>query len=113
MHCAHACVFSVLKEDLSAESNVPFISSFLNLFGRSVSDLLFILCDNESNNKKIADILRVPMIGCASHRFNLVIKLYLLLHENRLAKVNELMKNLQTLKQRAMFSEVHKLIGGD
>ena len=102
----------LLTEDLSAESHVSFTSA-LNLLGRSVNDLLFISCDNESKIKNIAEILSVPMIDCASHHFNLVIKLYLSPHENLLAKVNELMKKLQTMKQRAILRKSTNLFPGD
>ena len=50
------------------------------------------------------------MICCASHRFNLAMKLYLAPHEILLSKISELMKKLQTYKNRAVLRKSTTLV---
>ena len=56
-------------------------------------------CNNAPVNKSIADLLGVPFIGCASHRFNLACKQYLDPFESALSKINDIMKTLCNIKQ--------------
>lgn len=51
----------------------------------------------------------VPMIGCASHGFNLVMKDYMSEDVDLLEKVHLVMKKLATIKGRALLSRVSKL----
>ncbi|ETP01333.1 hypothetical protein F441_21409, partial [Phytophthora nicotianae CJ01A1] len=51
--------------------------------------------DNCNTNRSIATKLGVPLIGCASHRFNLTVKKFLTEHERLLQQVNDLMLQLQ------------------
>ncbi|DAZ99535.1 TPA: hypothetical protein N0F65_005407, partial [Lagenidium giganteum] len=46
-------------------------------FGKTISNVAFIVADNCANNKRLADILGVPLIGCASHRLNLAMKRFI------------------------------------
>ena len=66
----------------------------MELYRRNWNDILFVVCDNCNTNKAIADKFMVPMIGCASHRFNLAVKEYLNSNnfEIVIEKVNDLMK---------------------
>jgi hypothetical protein len=45
--------------------------AFIGLFNKNFSNLIFMVGDNAPVNKCLADLLRVPFIGCASYRFNL------------------------------------------
>ena len=54
--------------------NTDFIKFVMELYLRNWNDILFVICDNCNTNKVIADKLLVPMIGCASHRFDLAVK---------------------------------------
>jgi hypothetical protein len=55
--------------------------------------------DNAPVNKSLADLLGVPFIGCASHRFNLACRHYLDPFETSITKINDLMKTLCNIKQ--------------
>ncbi len=51
--------------------------------------------------KAVANKIGVPLFGCASHRFNLAVQSYLdLNYELIILKVKDLMKKLNTLKER-------------
>ncbi len=88
------------EECLDAASYYDFIESALEIFNRNVSDLLFVTCDNENTNKLLSDLLKTPMIGCASHRFNLSMKSFLKEAEIVIQKVNGVLKKLKGLKVR-------------
>ena len=57
------------------------------------------VADNAAVNTCLADLLEIPMIGCASHRFNLACKSYLQKYETTLSKINSLMVTLRNVKQ--------------
>jgi hypothetical protein len=99
-------VFSWLEWIVMA--NLPFVfveneltrkNTKLDLFNKNFSNLIFMVGDNAPVNKSLADLLGVPFIGCASHRFNLACKRYLDPFETTLTKINDLMKTLSNIKQ--------------
>ena len=61
----------------TSRSHKSFIIDVLELFGKGTSSLLYLVADNAAVNTCLADLLEIPMIGCASHRFNLDCKSYL------------------------------------
>ncbi len=87
------------EENFDADSHKAFIGDVLEMFNKRLHNLLFLVGDNAPVNKKLADLLQVPFIGCASHRFNLACKTYLEPFELSLMKINELMKTLGNIKQ--------------
>ncbi|ETI44632.1 hypothetical protein F443_10683 [Phytophthora nicotianae P1569] len=88
-------------DHLSADGHLTAIKRFLPFFGKSISGCLFLVVDNCTVNKRLANLLGVPLIGCASHRLNLAVRDYLEPHDNILEKVQQLMRKLRTLKQAA------------
>jgi hypothetical protein len=83
----------------TAENHKAFIADVLELFGRSLDNLIYLVADNASVNTCLADLLGIPMLGCASHRFNLACKNYLEKFEYVLQKIHSLMANLRQVKQ--------------
>ena len=71
----------------------------LSVYRKDLTNLLFLVGDNAPVNKSIANLLVIPFIGCASHRFNLACKKYLEPFENNLKKINDLMITLSHIKQ--------------
>ena len=61
--------------------------------------MIYLVADNAAVNTRLADLLGIPMIGCASHRFNLACKKYLESSENVLQKIQSLMTSLRQVKQ--------------
>jgi hypothetical protein len=86
------------EESYTAANQAAFIADCLELYGKTVSDVLFLVADNTNVNPATANILKCPFIGCASHRFNLAVKEYMGAHEEVLEDINCLMKKLSTLK---------------
>ena len=86
--------------DFTSEKQAEFIKWNLSVFNKSVSNLIFMIGDNCSTNVKIAQDLKLPFIGCASHRLKLAVKFYIEKEEHIVRKIHELMKKLSTLKNR-------------
>lgn len=87
------------EQDYTALSHKSFIIDVLELFSKGPSSLLYLVADNAAVNICLADLLEIPMIGCASHRFNLACKSYLQKYEPTLLKINSLMVTLRNVKQ--------------
>ncbi|KAG3084473.1 hypothetical protein PI125_g19502 [Phytophthora idaei] len=88
-------------DHLNADGHMMAISRFLSFFGKSLDDCRFLVGDNCAVNKRLANLLRVPLIGCASHRLNLAVREYLEPYESSLEEVQRLMRKLRTVKQAA------------
>lgn len=73
--------------DFTAESQLNFLRYVLGLFGRTLDDVLCLIGDNCNVNKSLADQAGLPLIGCASHRFNLEVTNYLTQFEGILSQV--------------------------
>ncbi|KAG3008832.1 hypothetical protein PC121_g16768 [Phytophthora cactorum] len=61
----------------SAEAYLEMIDAVLELYNKDSAVIMFIIADNCATNQVIATRLGVPLIGCASHRFNLAVCRYL------------------------------------
>ncbi len=90
------------EEDLSATSHIEFIKDIISIHRKSFNFILFIVGDNRNLMKAIANLLDVPLIGCASHRFNLAVEEYLNENfENEITKIKNIMMELNRFKERA------------
>ena len=67
--------FSSLLDEtiLSAQNHVDFIVETISLYDKTQNDFLVLICDNCETTKAVSDILKLPMVGCPSHRFNLAV----------------------------------------
>ncbi|ETO83621.1 hypothetical protein F444_02386 [Phytophthora nicotianae P1976] len=90
------------EDDRGAESLLAAISTFLPFFGKNVGDIC-------SVNKKLANLMGVILVGCASHRLILALKAILAPYEADLCKVQRLMKKLKTLSEGAKLRLVKPL----
>ncbi|KAG3246644.1 hypothetical protein PI124_g8646 [Phytophthora idaei] len=61
----------------SAEAYLEMIDAVLELYNKDSAMVMFIVADNCATNQANATRLGVPLIGCASHRFNLAVCRYL------------------------------------
>ncbi|POM71659.1 Hypothetical protein PHPALM_11737 [Phytophthora palmivora] len=57
----------------TADAHIEMIDTVLELYHRDSAMVLFIVADNCATNQAIATRLGVPLVGCASHRFNLAV----------------------------------------
>jgi len=88
-------------EDLSAQSKADLLIARLQLYGKDFTNVICIIGDNCSTNKRVADIIGVPLVGCASHRFNLAVQKYLSAYEREMTKVSNVRRKLRTIKTTA------------
>ncbi|KAH9105198.1 hypothetical protein AeMF1_018909 [Aphanomyces euteiches] len=96
--------FSPLPDeaDFSADQHIQFIIDTLDVFKKSLDNIVCISGDTCSVNQAIARRIGVPLIGCSSHKFNLAVKAYIQDHEELLKKVNNVMVKCKTLRNRGM-----------
>ncbi|EGZ06337.1 hypothetical protein PHYSODRAFT_410894, partial [Phytophthora sojae] len=84
-----------------AEMHLAALSTILQEFGKSINQACFLISDNCAVNKRLARIMGVPLVGCASHRLNMAVRLYTSPLENALAGIQKLIVKLRTLNQAA------------
>ena len=77
------------EEAKTAVSHFDFLAATLRIFGKTQSSIAFLAGENENLNKKIAKLLKVPPIGCASHMLNLAVKEFLRPYELLLKKIRK------------------------
>jgi len=77
---------------------VDLIEEILIRFEKSLENVICIIGDNCATNAKIARLVKVPLVGCSSHRFNLQVKKYYSEHEPLLTKLSQFMSKIGTLK---------------
>ena len=97
------------EQSFTAETHKAFIIDVLELYGKGLSSLAYLVGDNAPVNTCLSDLLEVPFIGCASHRFNLACKKYLEEYEESLSKISRLMVTLRNVKQAGKLRTKTKL----
>ncbi|KAG2796314.1 hypothetical protein PC112_g22265 [Phytophthora cactorum] len=105
---AHHCpliymapIINGTDDRLNAECHMSALASFLSFFGKDLSNVMFLVGDNCAVNKRLARLMGVPLVGCASHRLNLVVRHFLEPYEEEREQVQSLMKRLRTINQAA------------
>ncbi|OWZ20358.1 hypothetical protein PHMEG_0005230 [Phytophthora megakarya] len=88
-------------DQMSADGHLVASERFLPYFGKTVDGCKFIVGDNCAVIKRLANIMGVPLVGCASHLLQLAVRDYLTPNEAALEEVQTLMRKLRTLKQTA------------
>ncbi|ETP39716.1 hypothetical protein F442_12840 [Phytophthora nicotianae P10297] len=102
-----APLMNEIDDDLSALAHREFLADMLPRdFGKQIDQCLFVVGGNCSVNQRLASLIGVPLIGCASHRLNRVVQQDLQSHEADLAAVHGLMIKLRTLTQSAKLSRL-------
>ncbi|OWZ12325.1 hypothetical protein PHMEG_00014539, partial [Phytophthora megakarya] len=94
------------KESMTADEYLRFLDLILDQYSLDVCNLVGIVCDNMEINKAIARRIKAPMIGCAAHRFNLAVKVYLKEYMPLLRKVSTLMRMLKSVKRIAILRKM-------
>jgi hypothetical protein len=85
------------ETEYTAQRHAELIEYVLRVFQKSTANLICIVGDNCNVNKALADILGVPLIGCAAHRFNLAVQEYLTKYDTLLNKVVAYRSSVETL----------------
>lgn len=74
--------------DMTSQSHKNLLEHILGVFNRTLANVLCLVGDNCAVNTHLADLCGLPLVGCASHRFNLeVISILDTQHEALLDKV--------------------------
>ncbi|KAJ8577246.1 hypothetical protein ON010_g1963 [Phytophthora cinnamomi] len=90
------------KEDLSPRGHMEFLITMLPRdFGKQLDQCCFLVDDNCSVKKRLATLVDVPLVGCASHRLNRAVQADMQDYEEELDTVQKLMIRLRTLTQSA------------
>ena len=94
---------------MTATDHLRHISKVMSSYGRASEDILCFVGDNCAVNKKMAADLGVPLLGCASHKFNLAVRMWIK-SQPQLAiiinKVSLVMKKASTLKIAAKLRQL-------
>jgi hypothetical protein len=62
------------EEELGANAHIELFDSTLEWYGLDKTNVVCFVADNCATNQAIAAKWGIPMVGCASHRFNLAVK---------------------------------------
>jgi hypothetical protein len=97
---------------MTAQDHLLHLSQVLHSYGKSDENVICLVGDNCSVNKRMARILRVPLIGCGSHKLNLAITKWISNQpqlEIIIQKVAGVMKKASTLKVSAQLRKLTNL----
>ena len=121
--------FSPLLDETTQDmtDHLNWIQATLNLYGKTIENLLFLVSDNTNSMPALAQAMGAYFIGCEAHRLALFVKKYLGLNEHQdydddtefidseemecsciIMKIRKLMKKLRsTNKAGALRLETH------
>ncbi|KAL0224162.1 hypothetical protein P9112_003552 [Eukaryota sp. TZLM1-RC] len=94
---------------LGADSTAFLIDQVLDGLERTRDCLFFLVGDNCPTNHRLADILSVPFIGCASHRMALEVKRFSSDTEVVLCKLDKLFTELRHVKNSIILKNISSL----
>ncbi|KAL3672005.1 hypothetical protein V7S43_019082 [Phytophthora oleae] len=105
VRCPLLCMAPLVNEegdDHSAATHLAFLETMLAPdYGKSTEQCLYLVGDNCSVNRRLATLMRVPLVGCASHRLARAVAARLVECSEDLDLIHALMVNLRTLRQSA------------
>ena len=61
-------------EGMTARDHLVHISQVMQSFGKTEDNIMCMIGDNCNVNRSLADLLKVPLIGCSAHKFNLAVR---------------------------------------
>lgn len=65
------------ETSFTAKNHKRCLKTILQLFGKTWDNVVCFIGDNCSTNKALADLCKLPLVGCAAHRFNLEVQMFL------------------------------------
>jgi len=75
------------ESSFTAAAHKELLETTLNVYGKSLSNVICLVGDNCATNQRLAKECNLPLVGCAAHRFNLEVQKYLEKHAKLLQKV--------------------------
>eukprot|EP00171_Calliarthron_tuberculosum_P022099 IDg22099t1 len=100
------------EDDMSAARHLEFIKASLEVYDRSLENVIAFVSDNCSVNQHLSSLAGVPLIGCVAHKFNLAVEAWCEAVDglsDALKCLRELMAKLRTLKNAAKLRELSHL----
>ena len=97
---------------MTAHDHLHHLSQVMISYGKTSDNIICLVGDNCSVNKSMARLLRVPLIGCGSHKFNLAIRKWISNQpqlEEIILRVAGVMKKASTLKISAQLRKLTAL----
>ncbi|KAE8998011.1 hypothetical protein PR002_g18872 [Phytophthora rubi] len=92
-----------------ADAHIKLVDGVLDVYNKKLDMVAFIVGDNCATNQSVATKLGVPLVGCASHRFNLAVNRFLADSEPLLTQVNTLMSKLSQANNFAQLAKATSL----
>jgi hypothetical protein len=94
----------------NADAHIGFFKDVLDLYSKSVKNVLFLSGDNCNTNRKIASDLDLPLVGCASHRLNLAVNDLINSSSTLVNQIRTIVHMMRTYKNRGKLAKVTSLI---
>ena len=76
------------ESSFTALDHKDMLVKVLGIFKKSLKNVVCLVGDNCPVNKKLANDCEKPLVGCAAHRFNLEVQMFLQPYKQVLDKVN-------------------------
>ena len=87
------------ETNFGAKNHADFIKWVVeSVYGKNMSDVISLTGDNCSTNVAVSRILSLPLLGCASHKFDLALSEFIVPWKPLINKIHILMTKLNTLK---------------
>ncbi|GMF28446.1 unnamed protein product [Phytophthora fragariaefolia] len=84
------------KEDAqTADAQIELMQGVLTVYNKDTTMIKFVVGDNCATNQSLATKLGVPLVGCASHRFNLAMFTFLSDSDDLIYQIRCLMTTLR------------------
>ena len=97
---------------MTAQDHLHHLSKMLNIYGKTDANIVCFVGDNCSVNQSMSKILKVPLIGCGSHKFNLAVRKWISNQpqlEDIIQRIAGVMKKASTLKVSAQLRKLTTL----
>jgi len=97
---------------MTAQDHLHHLSLVLQSYGKTDDNVLCLIGDNCSVNKSMSRLLKVPLIGCGAHKFNLAVNKWISNQpqlEEIIQRVANVMKKASTLKVSAQLRKLTSL----
>jgi hypothetical protein len=97
---------------MTASDHLHHLSKVLRQYGKTEVNIVCLVGDNCSVNKCMSRLLKVPLLGCGSHKLNLAVRKWISNQpqlEETISKVATVMKKASTLKVSAQLRKLTSL----
>jgi hypothetical protein len=97
---------------MTAQDHLHHLSKMLNTYGKTDASIVCFVGDNCGVNQSMSKILKVPLIGCGSHKFNLAVQKWISNRpqlEDIIQRIAGVMKKASTLKVSAQLRKLTTL----